>query len=115
MNSRHVLNIDVDGILTNGEIHWEEIPTVNEEMAKFVRQAYYSCNWVIIIWSARLWHDAGKTVGWLLSNDIPFHGIMMQKGATDVYIDDRAVLPTKDELKRLLDNDIETTLCGIRR
>ena len=111
---RLVINIDVDGVLTNGELFWEERPTVNKEMAKFVRQAYYSCKYVIIIWSARLWHDTSKTVAWLVENDIPFHGIMMQKGATDFYIDDKCInYLDKDKLMKLLDKDveIETKIC----
>lgn len=67
---------------------------------------------MIIIWSARLWHDTPKTVAWLIENDIPFHGIMMQKGASDVYIDDKCILPTKDELKRLLEGNIDVPMCG---
>ena len=112
MPGRQVINIDIDGVLTNGELFWETRPTVNEEIAEFVRQAYYSCKYVIIIWSARLWHDASKTVAWLIENDIPFHAIMMQKGATDVYIDDKCVQPTADELKRLLGTNIDVPLCG---
>lgn len=109
---RNVINVDVDGVLTNGEIWWEETPTVNREMRKFVQDAYYSCKYVIIIWSARLWRDTAKTVGWLIANEIPFHGVMMQKGPADVYIDDKCILPTKDELKRLLDEDIDVPMCG---
>ena len=111
---RDVINIDVDGVLTNGEIWWEETPTVDKEMRKFVQDAYYSCRYVIIIWSARLWLDTSKTVGWLIANDIPFHGVMMQKGATDVYIDDKCILPTRSELKRLLEENIDVPMCGIR-
>lgn len=110
--TRDVINIDVDSTLTNGEIHWKETPTVNKEMRKFVQDAYYSMKYVIIIWTARLWHDAPKTVGWLISNDIPFHGIMMQKGASDAYLDDKNVLINKDELKRLLEEDIDVPMCG---
>jgi len=115
VDKSHVINIDVDGVLTNGEIHWEETPTVNKEMAKFVRQAYYSRRYIIIIWSARLWHDTAKTVGLLISNDIPFHGIMMQKGATDIYIDDKCIMGTEDELKRLLVEEPTVPSCGIRQ
>jgi len=111
--TRDVINIDVDGVLTNGEIWWEETPTVNKEMRRLVRDAYYSMKYVIIIWTARLWCDASKTVGWLISNDIPFHAIMMQKGASDAYIDDKNVLITKDELKRLLEEDLNVPSCGI--
>lgn len=113
--SRDVINVDVDGVLTNGEIWWEETPTVNKEMRKFVQEAYYSMKYVIIIHTARLWHDAPKTIGWLVSNRIPFHGIMMEKGASDAYIDDKNVIPTKSELKRLLTEKLDVPSCGIRR
>ena len=112
MGKRSVLNIDVDGTLTNGELFWEERPTINKEMADFVREAYYSGKYVIIIWSARRWADTNITVGWLIEHDIPFHGIYMQKGATDVYIDDKSVQPTREEMKRLMTEDIEVSLCG---
>lgn len=113
--SRDVINVDVDGVLTNGEVFWEETPTVNKEMRKFVQDAYYSMKYVIIIWTARLWHDAPKTVGWLISNQIPFHGIMMEKGASDCYIDDKNVLVTKDELKRLLTEKLDVPACGVKK
>ena len=110
--SRDVINVDVDGVLTNGEIFWEETPTVNKEMRKFVQDAYYSMKYVIIIWTTRLWRDAPITVGWLISNQIPFHGIMMQKGASDAYLDDKNVMVTKDELKRLLIEKLDVPACG---
>jgi len=111
---RNVLNIDLDGTLTDGSLFWETEPKVNKEMRTFVKEAYYSSKYVIIIWTARLWHDAGKTVGWLISNDIPFHGIMMQKSASDVYIDDKMIHSSdKVELQRLLTEDMEAIpLCG---
>lgn len=37
MPKRSVINIDVDGVLTNGELFWVERPTVNKEMVEFVR------------------------------------------------------------------------------
>ena len=112
---RHVISIDVDGVLTNGEIHWEKRPTVNKEIARFVRKAYYSMKYVIIIWSARLWHDTPKTVAWLIENDIPFHAIMMEKGSADVYIDDKAIIPTKEALEQLLDEEPNIPSCGIQK
>lgn len=108
---REVINIDVDSTLTMGEIWWEKTPTVNKEMRKFVQDAYYSMRYVIIIWTARLWCDAPETIGWLISNRIPFHGIMMQKGAADCYIDDKNILMNKDELKRILEDDIDVPIC----
>jgi len=113
--SKSNTTIYVDGVLTNGEVFWEETPTVNKEMRKFVQAAYYSMRYVIIIWTARMWGDAPKTVGWLISNRIPFHGIMMQKGASDAYLDDKNVLITKDELKRLLTEKLDVPACGVKK
>lgn len=112
--TRDVINIDIDGVLTNSECHWEETPTVNKETRRFVQDAYYSMKYVIIIHTARLWHDANKTIGWLVTNDIPFHGIMMEKGASDVYLDDKAINPTKEDLRRLLTEKINIPACGVR-
>ena len=104
---RLVLNVDVDGTLTNGELFWKETPTPNKKVVNYVRRLYYTGKYVIIIWSARRWADTNKTVAWLIENDIPFHGIYMQKGATDLYIDDKAMLPSDDGLQNLIDNDIK--------
>ena len=113
MSGCHVINIDLDGTLTNGEVFWETRPTPNKEMCKYVRKLYYSRKYIIIIWTARRWNDAQKTVGWLIENNIPFHGILMEKGATDIYIDDKCVLPTRENLERLLNEDItDAPSCG---
>ena len=113
MTGRHVLNFDLDGVLTNGELHWIDRPTPNVEMCRYVRKLYYSCKYVIIIWSARLWHDTPKTVAWLIENDVPFHGINMEKSATDFYIDDKMLAPTKENMERLLNEDMDDVpLCG---
>ena len=110
---RQVIHFDVDGVLTEGQNHWECEPTPNREMCKYVRKLYYSCKYVIIIWSARLWDDAPKTVAWLIKNSVPFHGIFLGKSATDFYIDDKMYAPTKENMERLLNEDMEEVpLCG---
>jgi len=113
MVGRQVINVDVDGVLTNGELFWEKRPTPNKEMCKYVRKLYYSHKYVIIMWSARRWRDTSKTVAWLIENDVPFHGVMMEKGATDFYIDDKMLIYTPENLERLLTEDMEAIpLCG---
>jgi len=107
MTGRNVISIDLDSTLTNGELHWVERPTVNKNMARLVRKLYYTPGFVIIIWSARLWHDASKTVAWLIENDIPFHGIFMQKGATDCYVDDKNQPATEETLKNIIEGKQE--------
>lgn len=86
---RTVYLFDLDGTLTNGEYFWEQIPTVNEKMRQKLIDLYHAGN-IIIIWTARQWDMAPETVGWLITNSIPFHGIQMAKGGADVYIDDKA-------------------------
>lgn len=95
-NGKHeVYNIDLDGTLTNGEPFWGGVPvTVNETVKEAVRTAYKNGN-IIIVWTARQWEFAPETVGWLIANRIPFHGIYMGKGGADYYIDDKSVLPDK--------------------
>lgn len=88
--NRKVYNIDVDGTLTNGELFWDEEPTPNTQMIDKVRELYQSGN-IIIIWTARQWECAPETVGWLIKNRVPFHGVYMAKGGSDVYVDDKNV------------------------
>lgn len=85
---RKVFNIDLDGVLTNGEFFWVKEPTPRARAVEVLRQLYREGN-VIIIWTARAWELAPETVGWLIKNRIPFHGIYMGKGGTDCYVDDK--------------------------
>ena len=89
-DNRKVYCFDVDGILTNGEPFWETEPTPNIKYIEKLKEFYKSGN-IIIIHTARAWEYANLTVGWLIKHKIPFHGIMMQKGGTDYYIDDKAI------------------------
>ena len=85
---RRVYAIDLDGTLTNGEAFWESEPTPNNDAVASLRELYKTGN-IIIIWTARQWEFAPETVGWLIKNRIPFHGIYMAKGGSDYYIDDK--------------------------
>lgn len=89
--TRKVYNIDLDGTLTNGEPFWKQEPTPNEKAIEAVRYLYKSGN-IIIIWSARQWECAPETVGWLLKNRVPFHGVYLAKGGSDCYVDDKNML-----------------------
>jgi len=89
MPKRDIVNYDIDGTLTLGEAWWEVEPKVNESMKERLVNDYKQGK-IIIIWTARQWNAASKTAGWLISNDIPFHGLYMSKGASDMYIDDKA-------------------------
>ncbi len=85
-----VIAVDLDGTLTNGELFWETIPTPNKAIVAQVRELYQQGN-IIIIWTARAWETAPETVGWLIMNRIPFHGLLCAKGGADLYIDDKAI------------------------
>ena len=86
--NRKVYNIDFDGTLTDGSSYENLIP--NPKMVKKVRELYFAGH-IIIIWSARQWSNANTIVAWLIQNDVSFHGIMLGKGGTDYYVDDKSV------------------------
>jgi len=89
-SKRHVYAIDLDGTLTNGEPFWESDPTPNNDAIRSLRDLYKLGN-IVIIWTARQWEFAPETVGWLIKNRVPFHGIYMAKGGSDFYIDDKNI------------------------
>lgn len=86
--NRKVYNIDFDGTLTDGSSYSKLVP--NRAMISKVRELYFLGH-IIIIWSARLWEDARDVVAFCIGHSIPFHGLMLGKGGTDVYVDDKAV------------------------
>jgi len=85
---RLVYNIDFDGTLTTGESYINLVPS--HPMIDRVRECYFQGH-IIIIWSARLWEDASMIVSWLIKNNVPYHGIMLGKGGSDHYVDDKTV------------------------
>jgi len=89
--NRRVYSFDLDGILTLGESFWKQEPTPNRDNIHLLREFYKAGN-IIIIWTARQWELAPETVGWLIKNKVPFHGLYMAKGGSDNYIDDKNVL-----------------------
>lgn len=89
-SNRKVINVDVDGVLTNGEKFWDIEPTPNIKTVALVRELYRQGN-IIIIHTARQWEYAPLTVAWLIKHRIPYHGIYMSKGGADMYIDDKSV------------------------
>ena len=86
--NRKVFNIDFDGTLTTGDSY--EVLRANKKMVVRVQELYFTGN-IIIIWSARLWSDATKIAAWLIQHEVGFHGIMLGKGGSDCYVDDKAV------------------------
>lgn len=89
--NRKVYNIDFDGTLTTGESYEKLTPL--KAIIKIVRELYFAGN-IIIIWSARLWEDAPIITAWCIKHGVPFHGIMLGKGGTDCYVDDKAMSVT---------------------
>ncbi|MFB6177416.1 MAG: capsular biosynthesis protein [Halobaculum sp.] len=63
---------------------------LDERTAEVVDELY-SRGHTIIVWTARPWSVADETVGWLTANGIRYHGIRMEKGSSDVYLDDKAI------------------------
>lgn len=87
-SDRKVYNIDFDGTLTDGSSYENLVP--NLAMTRKVKELYFQGN-IIIIWSARFWDTAAIVAGWCIAHDVPFHGLMLGKGGTDYYIDDKAI------------------------
>jgi len=93
--ARKVYNIDFDGTLTDGSSYENLVP--NQAMIKRVKELYFAGN-IIILWSARQWDDANIIAAWAILHSVPFHGLMLGKGGTDVYVDDKSI-NDKDFLK----------------
>jgi len=86
--NKKVYNIDFDGTLTDGSSYVKLVP--NLSVITKVRELYFLGN-IIIIWSARLWENAAIIAAFCIQHGIPFHGLMLGKGGTDIYVDDKAV------------------------
>jgi uncharacterized protein (DUF3820 family) len=84
--NRKVFNIDFDGTLTDGQLISEPIPV--QSIIDQVTWLYFTGH-TIIIWTARQWNQAPFLVGWLTKYSVPFHGVIMAKGGSDHYIDDK--------------------------
>jgi len=88
-----LVRVDVDGTLTKGENHyWEGECEPDKEMIDRVRELYKSGHY-IVIWTARPWSNAKELVAWLKKHDVWYHGIDMEKGGADTYIDDKTIRP----------------------
>jgi hypothetical protein len=87
--NRQVINVDFDGTLTTGE--YTNDPGPVHEIINWVRDKYMSGH-IIIVWTARWWENAPDMVSWLIKHRVPFHGVMMGKGGSDQYLDDKAIV-----------------------
>lgn len=98
------IGVDVDNTLTKGEArYWrdDEECKVDEEMKEVIQQLYRDHH-TIIIWTARPYRNASHLAAWLEKNDIRFHGLRMEKGSCDVYLDDKAIDVTEGDGADLL-------------
>jgi len=86
--NRKVLNIDYDGVLTTGE--YTNDPNPEQAMIDRVKELYMQGH-LIIIWTARLWDFAPFLASWLTKHSVPFHGLRMDKGGSDFYLDDKMI------------------------
>jgi len=86
--------VDVDRTLTTGDGEpWFEDglgPEPNERAIEVVNELYVRGH-TILIWTARPWSVAAETAGWLTAHGVRYHGLRMEKGSGDVYLDDKAI------------------------
>lgn len=87
---RKVYNIDFDGTLTEPSPNFSDLKPCYRVIAR-VRELYFDGH-IIIVWSARLWEDARKVAAWLTEWGVPYHGLRFDKGGSDHYVDDKALL-----------------------
>jgi len=105
-----LIMVDVDGTLTKGETtYWEEGDECKPDLdaINWVNEAYTN-GAHIVIHTARPWMHAQETVAWLDKHGVRYHGIRMNKGGADMYVDDKSIRP--DERRRAFfkeDGDIE--------
>lgn len=86
-----LIAVDLDGTLCKGEFWGEGEPEPIKEMIDFVWKLYKS-GAHIIIYTARQPRYYALTQAWLVKNEVPFHGIVMQvKIGADCYIDDKSL------------------------
>lgn len=98
--------VDVDGVLANGEDrYWKGMCEANEDIVTTVNQLYKDGH-TIIIWTARPWDNARQLKAFLTLNGVRHHGIMMEKGSADVYLDDKARHITSAEKLKEVANEL---------
>jgi len=88
---RKMIAVDFDNTLTIGDNEWwtEERPIPNRVNIERINHMYEGGDY-IVIFTARPWEVARKTVAWLIENGVRFHGVNFNKMAASKYIDDRS-------------------------
>lgn len=90
-----LLNVDFDQTLTDpdgGTYFTDEETLPNEEMVEWVNQQYINGD-IIVIHTARPWSVAAQTVAKLTEWGVRWHGLRMNKGSADQYVDDKSYRP----------------------
>lgn len=87
--------VDVDRTLTTGDgdpwfVDDGLGPEPNDRAIDLVNELYTNGH-TIVVWTARPWSVADATAGWLTAHGVRYHGLRMEKGSGDVYLDDKAV------------------------
>ena len=100
--------VDFDNTLTSGERGYvdEDPEDPDEEMVQWVNEQYREGN-TIIVWTARPWETAPETVARLTEWGVDWHGLRMEKGNADVYVDDKSAIPEEELLEDGYDGDGE--------
>ncbi|ELZ30848.1 hypothetical protein C474_10316 [Halogeometricum pallidum JCM 14848] len=88
--------VDFDKTLTKGEESYitKRAEEPDEEMVEWVNYQYRQGH-TIIVWTARPWEAAQETVARLTEWGIDWHGLRMEKGHADVYVDDKGSTPSE--------------------
>ncbi|KTG07952.1 hypothetical protein AUR64_01575 [Haloprofundus marisrubri] len=100
--------VDFDKTLTKGGESYitSEAEEPDEEMVEWVNYQYRQGH-TIIIWTARPWEAAQETVARLTEWGVDWHGIRMEKGHADLYVDDHATPPKEELVDEGFDGDGE--------
>ncbi|WP_216824765.1 hypothetical protein [Salinigranum rubrum] len=88
--------VDFDETLTGGDESYitEAAEEPDEEMVEWVNYQYRQGH-TIIVWTARPWEAAQETVARLTEWGVDWHGLRMEKGHADVYVDDKGSTPSE--------------------
>ncbi|MFC4359741.1 hypothetical protein ACFO0N_17485 [Halobium salinum] len=100
--------VDFDDTLSEGEEDdfTAEPSEPDEEAVHWVNEQYRKGH-TVIVWTARPWDSAAETVARLTEWGVHWHGLRMEKGHADVYVDDKGTTPSDQLLKDGYDGDGE--------
>ena len=101
------LGVDLDGTLTQGDKrYWEERCDPDPEIIEKINNLYKQGH-TVLIWTARPWSNAQQVASWLTEHGVRYHGLRMDKGSADVYIDDKAVHVNEENLTEKIQDMIK--------